>query len=79
MWGNRLVQRDPSRAHAVLVARKGGYRVSVRAPADRLSGAAAFCETFGGGGREAAAGIDHLPESELDRFAAALENAFRRA
>jgi hypothetical protein len=38
-----------------------------------------LCEPFGGGGREAAGGIDHLPESELDRFATALESEFRRA
>jgi hypothetical protein len=77
MWGNRLAQREPARAHAVLVTRRGGYRVSVRAPIDRSSGVAVLCEQFGGGGREAAGGIDHLPEGELDRFAAAFESAFR--
>ena len=79
MWANRLALREPARAHAVLVARTGGYRVSVRAPIDRSSGVAALCESFGGGGREGAGGIDHLPESELDRFAAAFESAFRRS
>jgi hypothetical protein len=79
MWANRITQREPTRAHAVLVARQGGYRVSVRTPMDRPAGAAELCESFGGGGREAAGGIDHLPESELDRFAAAFESAFRRA
>jgi hypothetical protein len=78
MWANRLTASDPTRAHAVLVARPGGYRVSVRTPADRPSGAAAACEAFGGGGRETAGGIDHLSEGDLDRFAAAFDAAFRQ-
>src|SRR5688500_4449841 len=66
LYGNRLAQANPRLAHAVLVARAGGYVVSVRAPVDRPSGAAAVCEQFEtGGGREAAGGINFLPESDL--------------
>jgi len=78
LWGNRLAQGAPRRAHALLVARPGGYRVSVRAPLERPTGAGTLCESFEGGGREAAAGIEHLPARELDRFIAAFENAFRQ-
>ena len=78
LWANRLVQSTPARAHAVLVATRGGYRVSVRAPVERPSGAGALCEGFGGGGREAAGGIEYLSENDLERFAAAFEGAFTR-
>jgi hypothetical protein len=76
LWGNRLAQGAPKRAHALLVARSGGYHVSVRAPVERPAGAGALCERFGGGGRQGAAGINHLPEADLDRFVAELESTY---
>ncbi len=77
LFGNRLAQAHPNRAHAVLVSRAGGFVVSVRAPLARSAGAGALCERFeGGGGREGAGGIDHLPEAELDRFSDAFEKAY---
>ena len=77
VFGNRLAQREPRRAHAILVANAAGYSVSVRAPVDRPSGAGAFCAQFeNGGGREAAGGINALPQAELDRFIAAFRQAF---
>jgi len=75
--GNRLAQSAPGRAHAVLVARGDCYAVSVRAPRSRPQGAEVLCSAFGGGGREAAAGINALPAAELDRFLAAFRAAFR--
>jgi hypothetical protein len=79
LWGNRLAQAAPRRAHALLVTRPGGYRVSVRAPVAEPAGAATFCERFEGGGREGAGGIEHLPECEFDRFVQAFESTFQRA
>ena len=77
IFGNRLAQKAPKLAHAVLVTRPGGYRVSVRAPLEAPRGASALCEQFeGGGGREGAAGINLLPEAELGRFVRAFEQAF---
>jgi hypothetical protein len=77
LFGNRLAQRNPRRAHAVLVAKPNGYTVSVRAPVDQPTGAVALCEQFdSGGGREAAAGINWLPAGDLDRFVAAFVRAF---
>lgn len=77
LFGNRLAHADPQRAHAILVSRPGGYSVGVRAPVERPRGAAALCEKFeGGGGREGAAGIDFMSESDFDRFVEALERAF---
>lgn len=73
---NELVNREPQRAHAVLKpTRSGGYVASVRAPLSAPDGAGAFCEQFGGAGRAAAAGIDHLPADDVARFIAAFAAA----
>ncbi|WP_295985386.1 hypothetical protein [uncultured Variovorax sp.] len=72
---NELASREPALAHAVLVARDGGYVVSVRAPQARPDGAHALCSRFGGAGRARAAGIDRLPRWELPRFVAAFAAA----
>ena len=67
--GNQLTQEHPDRAHAILTEREGGYLVSVRAPLNRRTGADDVCRSFEtGGGRSAAAGINHLPESDVARF-----------
>ncbi|WP_341917125.1 hypothetical protein [Polaromonas sp. YR568] len=66
---NELARAEPGRAHAVLKAVHGdGYVVSVRAPLVAAGGARELCRRFGGAGRAGAAGIDHLPAQELDRF-----------
>ncbi|OGA74827.1 MAG: hypothetical protein A3G81_16895 [Betaproteobacteria bacterium RIFCSPLOWO2_12_FULL_65_14] len=68
---NRLARTSPASAHAVLSPNStGGMQVSVRAPLERPTGAAAFCLAYStGGGREAAAGINHLPIDEVAAFA----------
>jgi len=67
---NRLARAAPGRAHAMLSPNSaGGMQVSVRAPAARPSGAAALCLDYAtGGGREAAAGINHLPMDSVGDF-----------
>ena len=65
---NQLAQGQPRCAHALLLPIHGGWRVSVRAPLDAPGGAGALCSRFGGAGRAAAGGIDHLPAAELERF-----------
>jgi hypothetical protein len=68
---SHLARAEPARAHAVALPSRGGWQVSVRAPLERPHGAAALCRGYAsGGGREGAAGINHLPAGELDRFAA---------
>ena len=79
LLANRLAHDHPGRAHAVAVAKEGGYNVSVRAPVERPTGASAVCRQFSGGGREAAAGINLLPESDLQRFVETLARAFASA
>jgi hypothetical protein len=77
LFANQLARRFPRRAHALLVSRRGGYTVSVRAPLDQPRGADALCQRFEtGGGRQAAAGINSLPEAEFPRFVAEFNKAF---
>jgi hypothetical protein len=78
VYANELAQAAPDRAHAILTRlHDGGYLVSVRAPLSNPDGADALCRQFAtGGGRIAAAGINHLPESQLPRFADAFTSAF---
>ena len=51
--------------------------VSVRAPLTDKRGADELCRQFStGGGRQAAAGINHLAEDDYDRFLAAFAAAY---
>lgn len=78
VFGNRLAQAAPQRAHAVLVAKPGAYAVSVRAPRSRPLGADALCAAFAtGGGRQAAAGINRLAGADLAKFVDAFRNAYK--
>ena len=79
VFGNRLTQAEPQRAHAVLVTKSdGSYTVSVRAPRNKPQGADVLCLAFaGGGGRKAAAGINELPQQELPRFIAAFRSTYK--
>lgn len=81
VFGNKLAVESPTQAHAVLTAKEeGGYVVSVRAPMVAKSGADEVCSQFDtGGGRRGAAGINHLPESELDRFTTLFYATFTRS
>lgn len=80
VYANGLARKDAHCAHAVLVTRPGGYLVSIRAPVAKPLGAAAVARAFhSGGGREGAAGIDLLPEAELDRFLETMRSTFASA
>jgi single-stranded DNA-specific DHH superfamily exonuclease len=78
VYGNALANAAPESAHAVLTRKRdGGFLVSVRAPLRDRRDADVLCRAFpGGGGRAAAAGINDLPEDELDRFTEALANTY---
>jgi hypothetical protein len=75
---NELSRGRPDSAIAILSPKSGGgFTVSVRVPAKRAVDAGAFCSTFAsGGGRATAGGINHLPESEVERFAAHFTQRF---
>lgn len=71
-FSNLLASARPQQAVALLKATASGdFVVSVRAPLSAPGGAAEFCRGFGGDGRSGAAGIDHLPAHQLERFIAA--------
>jgi hypothetical protein len=76
--GNQLANDQPGLAHAILTpAAQGGYTVSVRAPLAAPAGADVLCREFPhGGGRAAAAGINHLPREALPDFVRRLGRAF---
>ena len=78
---NELGQSRPDSAIAILSPKAGrGFTVSVRVPAGSAVGADDFCRSFDtGGGRKLAAGINHLPEADVDRFAARFTARFGRA
>ncbi|MEL7043684.1 MAG: DHH family phosphoesterase [Pseudomonadota bacterium] len=77
VYGNALARAHPARAHAVLTQKTGGFLVSVRAPLEDKRDADTLCRRFEtGGGRAAAAGINHLPEQDLDTFIAALADIY---
>ena len=77
LLANRLAGAHPRRAHALLVSRHGGYVVSVRAPRENPRGADTLCLKFEtGGGRQAAAGINRLPEADYPRFVDEFVKAF---
>jgi len=77
VFGNQLAQDHPARAHAILTEQKGGFLVSIRAPISKREGADTLALQFEtGGGRSAAAGINHLQESDLGHFIEAFRDAF---
>lgn len=78
IYANNLAQQFPDRSHAMLTEKQdGGFLVSVRAPLNNKSGADELCRQFDtGGGRKAAAGINHLDVSEYDRFVDLFKQAF---
>ena len=79
VYGNLLARDNPARAHALLsTLPDGGYLVSVRAPLENKTGADELCRQFDtGGGRKAAAGINHLPADDLLKFQDAFEAQFQ--
>src|SRR5581483_1163231 len=76
---NELAQERPHVALAVLSPKtSGGFTVSVRIPSTSRVSAADFCRDFAtGGGRKSAGGINHLPESDVEHFAARFQARFR--
>ncbi len=70
VFGNFLANLNPARAHAIITLNKDNdYQVSVRAPLTNKTGADELCSAFpSGGGRKAAAGINHLPGDQLAIF-----------
>jgi hypothetical protein len=69
-FSNQQARSKPESAHALITHNPDEtLRISVRAPLTARKNADTLCKQFpGGGGRAAAAGINSLPETELDKF-----------
>lgn len=78
VYGNLLARVYPERAHAILTRMENdNFRVSVRAPLSTKQGADVLCLEFpGGGGRQAAAGINELPLGSYDLFVKRFREVF---
>ncbi|MCX7100180.1 MAG: DHH family phosphoesterase [Methylobacter sp.] len=75
VFGNYLANLNPTRAHAVITHNQDDtFQISVRSPLSygtlgNRAGADQLCSIFSsGGGRKAAAGINHLPRDQLTFF-----------
>ncbi|MGD9946976.1 MAG: acetyltransferase [Desulfobulbus sp.] len=80
VFANQLAREQPDMAHATLIPRTdGNFLVSVRAPLATRQGADTLCRRFvTGGGRAAAAGIDALPQEQVDDFLTAFTEHFAK-
>ncbi|MFK5985713.1 MAG: DHH family phosphoesterase [Pseudomonadota bacterium] len=78
VFGNQLANQYPDKAHAVIsLTSSNDYQVSVRAPLNNKSKADELCSSFpSGGGRKAAAGINHLPKEKLELFIQKFEKTY---
>lgn len=78
VFGNELANSAPNKAHAVLTHNlDGSYTVSVRAPLNNKQGADNICIQFPtGGGRAGAAGVNALPEEQIEQFISVLANYY---
>ncbi|QSX35507.1 DHH family phosphoesterase [Shewanella avicenniae] len=78
--GNDLANQHPSRVIAVVTHNAdGSLMVSLRAPLANRQGAGEICSSFAtGGGREAAAGINALPVSDLSQFISTVITYYRQ-
>ena len=75
---NDLAKANAGSAVAILSPKTGGYVVSLRVPRDSKLPADEFCRRFPtGGGRRTAAGINHLPTTEVESFSNTFEAEFR--
>jgi len=78
VFSNELANKNPARAHAVVSFNsQKGYQISVRAPLNNKTGADELCSSFPtGGGRKAAAGINHMAIEDLPGFISVFEEKY---
>ncbi len=78
VFANMKAREQPDSAHALITENDDGtLRISVRAPLNNKKNAVTLCKQFPtGGGREAAAGINSIPESLFDDFIQAFNTTY---
>lgn len=79
VYSNLLANQQSQKAHIVLTRlAQDSYSVSLRAPLTNKQGAGSLCAQFSsGGGREAAGGINQLPQQALAQFITVVEQFYR--
>jgi len=87
VFGNDLANQSPDKAHIVVTLNKqqddtneseDTYTLSLRAPLNNKQGAGDICASFpSGGGRAAAAGVNVLPKSNLNKFIETVEDYYK--
>ncbi len=80
LFSNLKAREQEDAAHAIIVENDDStFQISVRAPLRAKENADTLCRMFPtGGGRAAAAGINHLPPDMLDEFIAAFYAMYDR-
>lgn len=80
VFSNLKAREKPDLAHGLLTRNPdGSYRINIRAPLHHKQGADSLCLSFTtGGGRAAAAGINALPQDQLDLFFTKFDEVFTR-
>ena len=69
IYSNALAMNNPDKAFAILTINGDDFKVSIRAPINRPTGAVTLANQFPtGGGREKAAGINVLPQNKIHEF-----------
>jgi hypothetical protein len=78
VFANLKAREKKEAAHALIAHNADStLRISVRAPLNNRKNADTLCLSFpSGGGRAAAAGINHLPSDMLDEFISAFQSTF---
>lgn len=78
-FANMLANESPDKAHLILTELDNNdYLVSLRAPLNNKQGAASVCSQFAtGGGREAAAGINRLPQHQVEELIKVVAKQYR--
>lgn len=80
VFSNLKAQEKPDLAHGLLTRNPDGtYRISIRSPLHNKHGADTLCLAFAtGGGRAAAAGINSLPQEDLELFFRKFDEIFAK-
>ena len=69
IYSNALAMNNPDKAFAILTLNGDDFKVSIRAPINRPTGAVTLANQFPtGGGREKASGINVLPQDKIHEF-----------
>lgn len=79
VFSNMKAREKTGSAHAIITENHDGtLRISVRAPLDDKRDADTLCKAFPtGGGRAAAAGINNLPEKQLETFIESFQKLYQ--